>query len=93
VVGVGLVTGPLVALVVVAVAHRRLAPSFSATTSATERALPSSAVRSLLESAHDHSAVSASDESHLIRAGPKPPESVTAQSVLAVTACDLLTIC
>jgi Phage integrase family len=34
-----------VVLVVVAVAHRRLAPSSSATTSTTERALPSSAVQ------------------------------------------------
>jgi len=34
-----------VALVVVAVAHRRLGPSSSATTSTTDRALPSSAVR------------------------------------------------
>jgi hypothetical protein len=40
---------------VVAVAHRRLGPSSSATTSATERALPSSAVQApLLEPAHDH---------------------------------------
>jgi hypothetical protein len=35
----------LVALVVVAVAHRRLGPSSSATTSTTDRALPSSAVQ------------------------------------------------
>ena len=34
-----------VALVVVAVAHRRLVPSSSATTSTTDRALPSSAVQ------------------------------------------------
>jgi len=42
--GPGYWLGLRVALVVVAVAHRRLGPSFSATTSTTWRALPSSAV-------------------------------------------------
>jgi hypothetical protein len=35
-----------------------------------------------LEPAHDHSAASAYDESHLIRNHLKPPEPVSAQSVL-----------
>jgi hypothetical protein len=38
-----------VVLVVVAVAQRRLGPSSSATTSTTERALPSSAVQAVAE--------------------------------------------
>jgi hypothetical protein len=40
-------------VLVVAVAPRRLGPSSSATTSTTERALPSSAVQLLLEPADD----------------------------------------
>ena len=67
-------------LIVVAVAHRRLGPNSSATTSTVERPLPSSAVHARCWSpTHDHSAASA-DESCL-RIALKPPESVNAQSV------------
>jgi hypothetical protein len=58
----------LLILVVVAVAQRRLGPSSSATTSAVDRALPTSeGLGALLEPAHDRSAASADDESHLVR--------------------------
>jgi hypothetical protein len=47
----------------------------------------------MLKPAHDHSAASAHDESHLIEDRLKSPESVSVQSVPAVTRSDLLTIC
>jgi len=58
----------LVVLVVVAVAHRRLGPNSSATTSTVDQgAAILSGPAPLLQPAHDHSAASAHDESHLIR--------------------------
>jgi hypothetical protein len=75
-----------VALVVVAVAQRRLGPSSSARTSTTDRALPSSEVH-----ARCWSRPTTTTRLPLLTTNPpdenglKSPEPVNAQSVLAVT--------